>query len=649
MVNYVKYLLWSLFFLVGMGEGVSAQIRQMMFEKIDTYNGLGDDRVYHILQASDGRMVFTTHDVVSVYDAVSFRNVPHSKVQGIELSAYNGAYHCYVGRDNLLWIKDNHNLRCLNVCTLSFVKDCGALLKKLTGCKDVVDVFCDRTGQIWCVTSDNRLVTEKGKSVPLPKDNGVLQDLIDDDSCVYLFYSNTSVVILDKETLKTVHSSYVFDDGRYSGTSLVVPAQNGKLYQLRNGIEGGICLCYDTRQRTWKTVFDVPYAVHTIVVSHDRAYVTTREEMWEIDTNTDETSIITRLMLGGTPILPKHMNTIFVDNQDGVWIGSYSNGLLYSHPSHVAQDSLKAIGLEDYSNKQRRVDYHLMPMLVGVRVSDSPEVDALLAKAMSSDTLCLDFSQKDAELTFSALNYPQPHHTKYLVRLLDVDTVWRNPEYYGGETNASGCLVLRNMPFASGTNTIEVRAMLGNNAYDYSLCVYVGGWADSRIPMTLIVVILLLHIAVCFWFLVVEETVKDEGPEVLSDMDSSGIAPESADAETDSEEDLSQASPFLDKVRELVIANLRTNGYNVEQLSEDLCMERTGLYKKLTALTGMSPSAYIRSIRLERAVALLREGKMNVQEIADEVGFNSASYMSRCFVQEYGCTPLEYVKQVNGN
>jgi len=45
MVNYVKYLLWSLFFLVGMGEGVSAQIRQMMFEKIDTYNGLGDDRV----------------------------------------------------------------------------------------------------------------------------------------------------------------------------------------------------------------------------------------------------------------------------------------------------------------------------------------------------------------------------------------------------------------------------------------------------------------------------------------------------------------------------------------------------------------------------------------------------------------------------
>ena len=95
---------------------------------------------------------------------------------------------------------------------------------------------------------------------------------------------------------------------------------------------------------------------------------------------------------------------------------------------------------------------------------------------------------------------------------------------------------------------------------------------------------------------------------------------------------------------EFVEKNLNTPGYSVVQLSRDLCMERTGLYRKLTALLEQSPSLFIRDIRLRNAARLLKEGKLSITEIAEQTGFSSTSYMSKCFQERYGCLPSEYAK-----
>ena len=96
------------------------------------------------------------------------------------------------------------------------------------------------------------------------------------------------------------------------------------------------------------------------------------------------------------------------------------------------------------------------------------------------------------------------------------------------------------------------------------------------------------------------------------------------------------------QVRALVELHLDDGEYGVEQLAQDLCMERTGLYKKLTALTDTTPVAFIRSIRLQRAAALLQEGKLTVNEIAERTGFSSPSYFTKCFKKEFGVLPSEY-------
>lgn len=99
---------------------------------------------------------------------------------------------------------------------------------------------------------------------------------------------------------------------------------------------------------------------------------------------------------------------------------------------------------------------------------------------------------------------------------------------------------------------------------------------------------------------------------------------------------------FLAKAIALVEQNLHTSGYTVERLATDLCMERTGLYRKLSTMVNQSPTLFMRSIRMKRAAQLLLEGGLTVAEIAERTGFSSASYFSRLFQETYGCKPSEY-------
>ncbi len=115
------------------------------------------------------------------------------------------------------------------------------------------------------------------------------------------------------------------------------------------------------------------------------------------------------------------------------------------------------------------------------------------------------------------------------------------------------------------------------------------------------------------------------------------------EAETvETTEDTEPEPELIAKARILVEKHLQDGEYGVEQLAAELCMERTGLYKKLTALTGTTPVAFIRQIRLRNAALLLKEGHLTVNEIAEKTGFSSPSYFTKCFKKQYGVLPSEF-------
>ena len=127
------------------------------------------------------------------------------------------------------------------------------------------------------------------------------------------------------------------------------------------------------------------------------------------------------------------------------------------------------------------------------------------------------------------------------------------------------------------------------------------------------------------------DSTKDD----ISSLPEDSLLPETVEA-------VNREPELILQVRALIEQHLEDGEYGVEQLAQDLCMERTGLYKKLTALTNTTPVAFIRSIRLHRAAALLQEGKQSVNEIAERTGFSSPSYFTKCFKKEFGVLPSEY-------
>lgn len=96
---------------------------------------------------------------------------------------------------------------------------------------------------------------------------------------------------------------------------------------------------------------------------------------------------------------------------------------------------------------------------------------------------------------------------------------------------------------------------------------------------------------------------------------------------------------FLDNLLDVAENHYSEHEFGVEFLSRDMAVSQPQLYRKITALTGRSPVNFIRDIRLNKALSLIRENKYNLSEIALEVGYNSPSYFSRCFQQKFGIQP----------
>jgi signal transduction histidine kinase/DNA-binding response OmpR family regulator len=98
---------------------------------------------------------------------------------------------------------------------------------------------------------------------------------------------------------------------------------------------------------------------------------------------------------------------------------------------------------------------------------------------------------------------------------------------------------------------------------------------------------------------------------------------------------------FLNKVMQAIEKNMSEEEFGVEELAKEVAMSRSQLHRKLVALTGQSPSEVLRNTRLLRAKELLQKKAATPSEVAYKVGFNSHTYFSKCFKEEFGVSPSD--------
>ena len=96
---------------------------------------------------------------------------------------------------------------------------------------------------------------------------------------------------------------------------------------------------------------------------------------------------------------------------------------------------------------------------------------------------------------------------------------------------------------------------------------------------------------------------------------------------------------FLEAIRNFVHEHIDNPDLSIPEVAASVHVERSQLYRKVHALTGMSPSVYIRKIRLNYARDLLKSPNMNISEVVMAVGFKDSAYFSRKYKEEFGVAP----------
>lgn len=142
---------------------------------------------------------------------------------------------------------------------------------------------------------------------------------------------------------------------------------------------------------------------------------------------------------------------------------------------------------------------------------------------------------------------------------------------------------------------------------------------------------------------------RPEGsPDKPGTSDSVSKAPEKQEYRLDAPQIIEADQVMMEKLMKFLEQRIGDENLRIEEMADAVSMGRTVFYGKIKAIVGMSPSDFLRTLRMQRAEELIVKSKMNFSQIAFSVGFSDPKYFTKCFKKETGMTPSEYRQQKSG-
>jgi AraC family transcriptional regulator len=120
-----------------------------------------------------------------------------------------------------------------------------------------------------------------------------------------------------------------------------------------------------------------------------------------------------------------------------------------------------------------------------------------------------------------------------------------------------------------------------------------------------------------------------------------------------SELDRINSSPEMIKMQEQILAVQRMQEYIEAHLDEEITLAglaRASLYSPWHSYrlfrehTNLTPSDYVRRMRLSKSAVRLKSEDVKVADLAFELGFGSVDGFQRAFLREYGVNPSDYAQ-----
>ena len=314
-----------------------AEVSRRYFRNYSAADGLADNSAHTITCTHTGRMVITTMGQINFYDGQGFSYINPMGQDFYPLSDYRGNYHLFFDKYHHLWLKNTHNVTCVDLTTETFAASVKEELSKFGVEKPVKDLFVDSYGIVWLLTEDGLYNVEYKRYTKIRRDLN-LQDLeVFDEKLLMLFYENGLLELIDMKTEKQVYegSAYGAKDIPIYKNSSVLLQNKTKFYQIRNGDKEAVLNEFDIEKRSWKEIMRTPYHLNNLAMKEGAdtlLFIPCEYGYWVYEIYRDGLRHFDTLKMESGQPINTNLNVMCFDRQGGMWIGTERRGLLYSRP-----------------------------------------------------------------------------------------------------------------------------------------------------------------------------------------------------------------------------------------------------------------------------------------------------------------------------
>ncbi|SFS00291.1 transcriptional regulator, AraC family [Dyella sp. OK004] len=89
-----------------------------------------------------------------------------------------------------------------------------------------------------------------------------------------------------------------------------------------------------------------------------------------------------------------------------------------------------------------------------------------------------------------------------------------------------------------------------------------------------------------------------------------------------------------------------TRSWTVAQLAKEAALSRSAFFERFSRAVGVAPMEYLLAWRMALAKNLLRRNESGIAEVAERVGYSSASTFSVAFTRYVGLPPTRYAREL---
>ncbi|MCR5130633.1 MAG: helix-turn-helix domain-containing protein [Prevotella sp.] len=258
----------------------------------------------------------------------------------------------------------------------------------------------------------------------------------------------------------------------------------------------------------------------------------------------------------------------------------------------------------------------------------------------------LSHTQKYITFQFSMLNYATPSHDSYRYRIRGLEEEWNVSGDGSGQVKA----IYKALP--PGDYVFEVQAASASGEWgpvtEQPFTISPPWWLTWWAKLLYVLLGLAVLIGLVGIYLKRRKAKMDRENEQRVNRlfelreearhqfaESVNIAPDKISINSEEEK-------LVGQMLKAIEAHMDDHQFNADLLARDVAMSRASLYKKLQAMLGITPTDFIRNVRLKRAAQLLVDTQLSIVDISERVGFATPRNFSTQFKKMFGVTPSEY-------